>query len=139
MTPEVDAATVSPEPEQLRRLTEIGRALTYTTSLDQVAKLTVVRGAALLSATASVLMLANDDGALRVRAAHGVAESLLTSVGMNPDDLAGRLSELLGVADDCVLAVPLVAGGAVTGLLALARTQPATTADEWLLSALADQ
>jgi signal transduction histidine kinase len=35
--------------------------------------------------------------------------------------------------------VPLVAGGAVTGLLAVALAGPASAADEWLLSALADQ
>ena len=36
-----------PDVEQLRRLAEIGRAFTYTTSLDQVARIAVERGARL--------------------------------------------------------------------------------------------
>jgi signal transduction histidine kinase len=35
--------------------------------------------------------------------------------------------------------VPLVVGGAVTGVVAVALTRPSTEPDEWLLSALADQ
>ena len=38
-------ATVDPGFAQLRRLTEISRALTYTTSMEQVTRLTVERGA----------------------------------------------------------------------------------------------
>ncbi|HEX6368934.1 MAG TPA: hypothetical protein VF006_08375, partial [Longimicrobium sp.] len=59
---------------QLRRLTEISRALTYTTSLEQVTRLTVERGAELLGAQAAVLMLPDADGLLHVRAAHGIDE-----------------------------------------------------------------
>jgi len=129
----------SPELDQLRRLTEVGRALTYTTSLDQVAKVVVMRGAALLDASASVLMLADLGGTLRLRAAHGIGGALLAGAGDDPDDLAGDLPALLGVPEDRVLAVPLVVGGAVTGLLALGLARPGTAADEWLLSALADQ
>jgi signal transduction histidine kinase len=51
----------------------------------------------------------------------------------------GRLQGLLAVPDDCFLAVPLVVGGAVTGLLATALKQPSTAGDESILSALADQ
>jgi phosphoserine phosphatase RsbU/P len=128
------------EVEQLRKLTAISRALTYTTTVEQVAELTTQRGAGLLDATAAVLLLTDDDGVLHLRATHGIqAERLAgTSVPFG-DDLMGRLHVLLGVAADNLLAVPLVAGGAVTGLLVTALTQPATSADEWLLSALADQ
>ena len=41
--PAFDAA--GPGFAQLRRLTEVSRALTYTTSLEQVTQLTVERGA----------------------------------------------------------------------------------------------
>lgn len=50
-----------------------------------------------------------------------------------------RLRGLLDATDDAFLAVPLVAAGAVTGLLAVALDGRASASDEWLLSALADQ
>ncbi|MHB0950011.1 MAG: GAF domain-containing sensor histidine kinase [Gemmatimonadaceae bacterium] len=127
------------ELEQLRRLTEIGRALTYTTSLDQVAQLTVGRGAAMVGATAAVLMLADAEGLLQVRASDSLPEERLAGLRATPDEVANRLPELLGVPESHVLAVPLVAGGALTGFLAVALPAPGTAADEWLLSALADQ
>jgi signal transduction histidine kinase len=132
--------TTDPKFEQLRGLSEIGRALTYTTSLDQVARLTVERGAALLGAVSAVLMLSDAEGLLHVRAAHGVDEELVTRFRAPlADEVIGRLQGLLGVPDECFIAVPLVVGGSVTGLLAVALSQRATDADEWLLSALADQ
>jgi signal transduction histidine kinase len=130
---------IDPRFEQLRGLAEIGRALTYTTSLEQAAYLTVERGAALLGAVGAVLMLANADGLLQVRASHGIAEDRVARFREPLDDeVIGRLQGLLGVPVDRFLAVPLVVGGAVTGLVAVALSEPATDADEWLLSALAD-
>ncbi len=126
--------------DQLRRLTEISRALTYTTSLDQVTRLTVDRGAELLNAQAALLMLPDAESLLHVRAAHGIEEERITRFRAPLDDeLIERLRGLLGVVDECFIAVPLVVGGEVTGLLAVATRQATTTADEWLLSALADQ
>ncbi len=57
MSAEPVRGVTDPELDKLRRLTEIGRALTYTTSLDQVARVTVERGAGLLGAVAAMLML----------------------------------------------------------------------------------
>jgi phosphoserine phosphatase RsbU/P len=133
-------AGVTPGFEQLRRLTEVSRALTYTTSLDQVTRFTVRRGAELLDGPAAVLMLADADGLLQVRAAHGIDEDQLSrfSVPLD-DDLTDRLRGLLGVAEDRFIAVPLVAGGQMTGLLAVTTSDAYTASEEWLLSALADQ
>lgn len=125
--------------EQLRKLTDIGRALTYTTTVQQVAELTTRRGAALLDATAAVLMLADGEGGLHVRATHGVQADRLAAAVTGDDDVTARLQTLLAAADDCLLAVPLVARGAVTGLVAVALARDVTAAEEWLLSALADQ
>ncbi|MEX2581719.1 MAG: ATP-binding protein [Gemmatimonadota bacterium] len=131
---------VEPEFAQLRRLTEISRALTYTTSLEQVTRLTVERGADLLDASAAVLMLADADGLLQVRAAHGVSDERLARFRAPlTDEVIGRLQGLLDVPDDFFIAVPLIVGGAVTGVLAVATLQATTDADESLLSALADQ
>jgi signal transduction histidine kinase len=132
--------TVEPDFAQLRKLTEISRALTYTTSLEQVQRLTVERGAALLDASAAVLMLADAEGLLHVLATHGVAaERVLRFQSPLDDEVIGRLQGLLDVPDDCFIAVPLIVGGAVTGLLAVATSRASTGADESLLSALADQ
>lgn len=132
--------TVEPDFAQLRRLTEISRALTYTTSLDQVTRLTVERGSDLLDASAAVLMLADTDGLLQVLATHGVSDERVARFQAPLDDeVVGRLQGLLGVTEDCLSAVPLIVGGAVTGLLAVATRRPSTDADESLLSALADQ
>ena len=133
-------ARVEPEFAQLRRLTEISRALTYTTSLEQVTRLTVERGAELLGASSAVLMLADADGLLQVRAACGIEEDRIARFSAPlTDEVIGRLQGLLAVPDDCFVAVPLVVGGAVTGLLAVATRCTSTSADESLLSSLADQ
>lgn len=140
MSPGRTLSTVDPGFAQLRRLTEISRALTYTTSLDQVTRLTVERGAELLDAEAAVLMLADAEGLLHVRATHGVTEERVTRFRAPlSDEVIGRLQGLLAVPDDCFIAVPLVVAGAVTGLLAVATRQSCTAAHEALLSALADQ
>ncbi|HEY0021951.1 MAG TPA: HAMP domain-containing sensor histidine kinase [Longimicrobium sp.] len=125
---------------QLRKLTEVSRALTYTTSLQQVTRLTVERGADLIDAACAVLMLPDAYGVLQVRSSCGVRDEDVERLHAPlTDDGVGRLQELLGVPDDRFVAVPLVVGGAVTGLLAAATRQPSTSTDETLLSALADQ
>jgi signal transduction histidine kinase len=131
---------VAPEVEQLRKLSSLNRAFSYTTSLDEVARLTVERSAELLTAPSAVLMLQDTDELLQVRAAHGIAaERVVRFRAPLSDEVIGRLQGLLSVPADQLLAVPLVARGAVIGLLALALDKPAADIDEWLLSALADQ
>jgi sigma-B regulation protein RsbU (phosphoserine phosphatase) len=126
--------------QQLRRLTEISRALTYTTSLDQVTRLTVERGAELLDADVGVLMMPDHQGLLHVRAAVGVDEDRIARFRAPlTDELTERLQGLLSVTGECLLAVPLIVGGTVTGIVAVGLREAASPSDEWLLSALADQ
>lgn len=131
---------VEPQFAQLRRLTEISRALTYTVSLDEVMRLAVERGAELLGADSAVLMLSDAGGLMRVRAMHGIEAALMSSVEVSiTEEAIAQLERLLCPATGCLVAVPLVVGGAVTGLLAVSTAAPVTDADEQLLSALADQ
>jgi signal transduction histidine kinase len=127
---------------QLRRLTEISRALTYTTTVDEVLRLAADRTAELLEADRALLMLADENGLLRVRAWKGVGEPALRRYGDSPrETLTRRLQGLLGpYLPESFLGVPLVARGAVTGLLAVVRPDdaPFDEEDEWLLSAAAD-
>jgi signal transduction histidine kinase len=126
--------------EQLRKLSDINRAFTYTTSFDEVARLTATRGADLLGASGTVVMLHDGDGQLQVRAAHGIDEERVTRFRAPlSDEIIGRLQGLFAVPDECFIAVPLVVGGTVTGLLAAALGRLCTDSDEWLFSALADQ
>lgn len=126
--------------EQLRKLTDISRAYTYTASFDEVARLTATRGADLLGAGGTVVMLHDGDGQLQVRAAHGIDEERVTRFRAPlSDEVIGRLQGLFAVSDERFIAVPLVVGGTVIGLLAAALGRVATEADEWLCSALADQ
>ena len=129
--------------EQFRKLTEISRALTYTLEIDDVLRLATDRAAELLESTRALLMLANDDGLLQVRASLGVQDAELERFREPLDEtLIRRLQGLLGASlPECFLGVPLVVHGRVTGLLAVVRPegQPCTEEDEWLLSAVADQ
>lgn len=140
MTPDTGPSPPGLDLAQLRRLTDISRALTYTTTLDQVTRLTVERGADLVDGRSAALMLADGDGVLRVRATHGVGADRLTGCGVHAyGDALEQLECLLDVPQDCLLAVPLVVGGAVSGLLAVGTPHPATAPEISLLSALADQ
>src|SRR5688572_17141104 len=127
--------------EQLRRLTEISRALTYTTEVDQVAKLATIRAAELLDGHRAVLMLLDGDGLLQVAATHGVSkENVARFREPFNEALVARVQGLLKVSEEeSFIGVPLVAGGAVKGLLAVVRNGAGlcTDEEEWLLSAVA--
>lgn len=126
--------------EQLRKLSDVGRAFTYTTSFDEVARLTAERGADLLGASSTVVMLHDGDGQLHVRASHGIGEDRIARFRAPlTDEIIGRLQGLFAVPNECFIAVPLVVSGAVTGLLAASLERISTESDEWLFSALADQ
>lgn len=126
--------------DQLRKLSDISRAFTYTTSFDEVARLTAERGAELLGASSTVVMLHDGDGELQVRAAHGIGDDRIARFRAPlTDEIIGRLQGLFAVSSECFIAVPLVVSGAVTGLLAASLGRISSEADEWLFSALADQ
>lgn len=129
--------------EQLRCLTEISRALTYTTATEEVLSLATSRAAALMDAESALLMLADDTGAMRIRAAHGVAQDVLERVPDRLDEsLVHRLQAALGAPmPGAFLGVPLVAAGSVIGLLAVVRRDgnEISEEEEWILSAVADQ
>lgn len=139
----MDLITDTQRVERLRTLTEVSRALTYATSIEQVLALAVERAAEIMAAEMSLIILTDSDGLLVVRASHGVDEGRVGQL-REPltETLIRRLQELLDYpSPECFLAVPLVVQGEVTGLLAAARATPAAGRedDEWLLSALADQ
>jgi sigma-B regulation protein RsbU (phosphoserine phosphatase) len=129
--------------QRLRKLTEVSRALTNTLSLEELLHLVVMRAAEVVDAEKAVLMLVGDDGVLSVGAAHGLEQAVCDQF-REPfhETLITRLQGLLSVPrPEDVLAVPLVVGGDVMGVLAAAPRAKRDAADEeeWLLSAFADQ
>lgn len=125
--------------QRFRKLTEVSRALTYLSSLEEVAQITVDRAADLVEADWAVLMLRGEDGLLHVRAAHGVPEPILEQFQGQLDEGLVRqlLTTLCPAPSSRFLGVPLVVRSAVTGLLAVAWH--CGEEEEWLLAALADQ
>jgi signal transduction histidine kinase len=127
--------------DRLRRLTQLSRGFTYAGSLSEILRHAAEQAADLLQAEKAILMLADDEGLLRVRASFGVSDDIVTRFRASFDEsLASRLKGLFGGAEG-FLGVPLVAQGRVIGLLAVMRKAPLEIDDddEWLLSALADQ
>lgn len=122
---------------------DLSRALTYASSLDAVLEIVVERAATLAGASRALVMLADDEGLLRIRAARGVPEEDAARFHEPLDEtLVRRLTGLLGEdAKGRFLGVPLVVRGSVIGLLAVLRdrSDPVQEEEERLLSAIADQ
>jgi len=139
--PRYDASRES----RAHRLTKVSRAFTYASSLKDILHLATDQAAELLGADKAILMLTDEQGLLRVRAAYGVSAEVVERFRESFDEsLITRLKGLLGAdSPNGFIGVPLVVGGNVIGLLAVVRAEGADAEryadDEWLLSALADQ
>ena len=133
------ASTISEE--RLKRLTHLSRGFTYAASLSEILRYAAEQAADLLDAEKAILMLADDEGLLRVHASFGVSDETVTRFRSSFDEsLVSRLQGLFGTSEG-FLGVPLVVQGRVIGLLAVMRRSDVEISadDEWLLSALADQ
>jgi signal transduction histidine kinase len=135
----------SPSPtvdtDRLKRLTQLSRGFTYAASLSDLLRYAAEQAADLLDAEKAILMLADDDGLLRVHASFGVSEDVVSRFRASFDEsLITRLQGLFGTSEG-FLGVPLVVQGRVIGLLAVMRRSDLDVGpdEEWLLSALADQ
>jgi len=128
--------------QQIRKLTEVSRALTYAATLDEVFQLTTLRAADVLEAEKSLLLVTNDNGLLSLRASHGIDGTLAQSFHEPlSETLVPRLAGLLDARPEDFLGVPLVVAGTIKGILVVIRPVASTSTewDEWVLSALADQ
>jgi signal transduction histidine kinase len=128
--------------QQIRKLTDVSRALTNAATLEDVLQLTAARAADLLMAEKSLLLVANGDGLLALRSSHGIDPALAERFHEPLSEaLVPNLARLLDAQPETLLAVPLVVAGAIKGILVVIRGAGSTSSDqdEWLLSALADQ
>jgi signal transduction histidine kinase len=127
----------------LQALTQISHAVSNAVSLEPIMRLAAEQAALLLGAERSVVLLTDDAGGLRIRSWYGLEPTGRESFpGPLNESLIERLAPVLGEPSaDAVLAVPLVVGGRVTGLIAaaLGRRVEFSGRAEVILTALADQ
>jgi PAS domain S-box-containing protein len=124
-----------------RRLAEINRAITTSLNFDEVLDLIVRNAAQLVEAKVSVLLLVDQEGRLRIRAAHGIDHDVAKAFsGRMEEDVIRQLQSALPLGGGEVLvSVPVIAKQSLDGLLVIARAQPLDSEEQWQLSALADQ
>ena len=122
-----------------KRLAEINRVITTSLNFDKVVDLIVETAADLVGATASLLLLADKDGLLRVLAARGIDPALIKSfsASMEEDVIPLLHSSLEIPAEQTVVSVPLIAKDPLNGLLIITRDSPLNQEEEWQLEALA--
>jgi signal transduction histidine kinase len=139
-TPSADAG--DREIERLRELVRINRVILGELDPAKVVPLVVEKTAALIGADACLLLMADGERGT-VRAAIGVDQQATAGFSALLDEhLDDALRGLLGAGEhDDLVAVPVVAGGVIDGVMAAHWRAPrrARAADEFLLSAMADQ
>src|SRR5688572_331557 len=124
-----------------KRLAEINRAITTSLDFDRVLDLIVENAAQLVDASACMLLLADSEHQMRIRASLGIDKSLAaTFSGDIEEDLIRSLQQLIPPsAAGPMTTVPIIAKQALNGLLVIARDGALNDEEEWQLSALADQ
>jgi hypothetical protein len=101
--------------DRLKRLTNLSRGFTYAASLTEILRYAAEQAADLLDAEKAILMLADDEGLLRVHASFGVSDAVVTRFRASFDEsLISRLKGLFGTAEG-FLGVPLVVQAASSG------------------------
>ena len=122
------------------RLAAINRAITTSLNFNEALRLIVDNATELFSADNSLLLLAEDDGILRVRAAHAGSEIASQFAGPMEESVIRDLARQLKLDPGKELVtVPIVAQGSLNGFLAIVRDSPLNAEEQWQLSALADQ
>ena len=123
------------------RLVAINRAITTSLNFDEVIRQIVINAAELFSAETSFLLLADEDGALRVRASHGRHISKLRDfVSSIAESAIDDLRHLLDPdSTSAFVSVPVVVDGSISGLLTVVRDRHLDSEERWQLSALGDQ
>lgn len=132
---------IQSEDSSFNRLAAINRAITTSLNFNEVLGLIVVNTAELFSAQTSLLLLADPDGILRVKAAHGrnCAQAREFS-GQMEESTIGTLSDRLCLdARESLVTVPVVVDGSINGFLAIVRESPLSAEEYWQIAALADQ
>lgn len=122
------------------RLAAINRAITTSLNFNEALRLIVDNASELFSADNALLLLAEADGVLRVRAAYVDNEISSQFAGPMEESVIRDLARQLKISPDKELVtVPIVAQGSLNGFLAIIRDSTLNAEEQWQLSALADQ
>lgn len=122
------------------RLAAINRSITTSLNFNEALRLIAANAAELFSADTSLVLLAEEDGMLRVRAAHGAHGNIPDSFGPMAESVIRDLSRHLDLHPTKELVtVPIVADGSLDGFLAIVRESQLSPEEHWQISALADQ
>ncbi len=116
-----------------RRLAEINRAITTSLNFDEVLDLIAENAAQLVGAQVCVLLLADNQGTLSIRAARGADSNLVRDFsGRMEEDVITQLKTELKIGDnETLVSVPIIAKQLVTGLLVIAREQALNADEQW--------
>ncbi|MGI9167064.1 MAG: PAS domain S-box protein [Pyrinomonadaceae bacterium] len=127
--------------EPYKRLAEINRAITTSLNFDEVLDLIVENATQLVGARITALLLVDQNGLLRIRAARGLDSSLVNSFsGVMEEDVIEQLRRSLAAPrKETLVAVPVIAKNSLNGLLVIVRDRPFDEEEKWQVSALADQ
>ena len=124
----------------LDRLVAINRAITTSLDFNKSLRLIVDNAAELFSADNSLVLLAEGDGMLRVRAAHREIKALSPFSGLMEESVIRDLARHLKLdSHKELVTVPIVSDGSIDGFLAIVRDSELSSEEYWQLSALADQ
>jgi len=127
-------------PVPLRTLTEVCRALAASTSIEEIYRIVMPQAAEMLGSARSVLLIPDELGVPRIRAAYGIEPAPLARCNAGGGDLEACLRRALdGAAHEHVLAVQLRLDNADPGLLGVRLSQAPGDEDRWALAVLADQ
>jgi PAS domain S-box-containing protein len=122
------------------RLAAINRAITTSLNFNEALRLIVDNATELFSADNTLLLLAEDDGLLRVRAAYIDSEITSQFAGPMEESVIRDLARQLKLSPGKELVtVPIVAQGSLNGFLAIVRDSTLNAEEQWQLTALADQ
>jgi len=104
------------------RLAAINRAITTSLDFNEVLRLIVDNVAELFDADDSLLLLADEEGMLRIRAAHAGSRTISEFTGPMEESVIRDLSRHLKLDPAKVLVtVPIDAHGSLNGFLAIVR------------------
>lgn len=127
--------------EEFKRLAEIGRAITNSLKFSEVLELIVVNTGELVEADACLLLMADDDGLLRIRAASGLdLEDIQDFAAPFDETVIDKLqSAICAEPASVIVSVPVFSHNSLNGLLVVKRNRELSEEGKRLLSAFADQ
>jgi signal transduction histidine kinase len=127
--------------EVWRQWAAINRALAGSLDFSEVLRAIADCTRTLLSADASVVLMADEGGIVSLGEASGVSSSTFDDLQQPLDErLISHVRQRLGLADDAVVvAVPIISDQVISGVLVTVRESRLEAEEVWMLEALADQ